>query len=200
MEVIIPNALWVERGWASAEAEACMGMLLAETKKGLAVQLRYGKGKPYRDGGHRMGRYGDAEVKYSYKGVEKPVTPWTPSLLMLKRNVETRLSWSPNCGVVNLYSPTGDLYPHRDSHYIPQLGQRPTIVSVSYGATRTMVFHPLDVKGKRRKDGLVEVKVNAGDLMVMHDECDERWHHSLPEEPEASGMRLSVTFRRHLTS
>lgn len=66
MEVIIPNALWIERGWVASEAAAYLERLLTETKKkGLAVQLRYGKGKPYRDGNHRMGRYGDAEVKYS---------------------------------------------------------------------------------------------------------------------------------------
>lgn len=93
------------------------------------------------------------------------MTPWTPSLLSLKHAVEERLSWSPNCGVVNLYQPAGDLYPHRDSQYIPQLGSRPTIASVSFGATRTMIFHPLDAKGKRRKDGLVEVKIHAGDLV-----------------------------------
>ena len=146
-----------------------------------------------------MGRWGDEGVTYSYKDAAKAVTPWTPGLLRLKEAVAGRLMWKPNCGVVNVYGPTGSLYPHRDGMYIPQLGENPTIASVSFGAARTMTFHPLDAKGKRLKEGLVDVRLEPGDLFVMHGDCDAKWHHSIAEEPGSEGLRLSVTFRRHLT-
>ena len=33
----------------------------------------------------------------------------------------------------------------------------------------------------------------------MHGECDFKYHHEIPEEPNRVGTRLSLTFRRHLT-
>ncbi len=197
---IIPGCAWVEKRWLSAaDCAVYLQQLTDETKKGLHVQLKYGKGKPYRDGGHKMGRWGSEGVTYSYKDTRKAVAPWTPALGRLRDAVARRLDWEPNCGVVNVYGPTGSLYPHRDGLYIPQLGERPTIVSVSFGAARTMTFHPLDAKGKRLKEGLVDIRLEDGDLFVMHGECDLKWHHSIAEEPEALGLRLSVTFRRHST-
>ena len=197
---IIPGCAWVEKRWLGAvHSAAYFKLLMEETKKGLHVQLKYGKGKPYRDAGHKMGRWGDEGVTYSYKGARKPVAPWTPTLKRLRDALENHLGWTPNCGVVNVYGPAGSLYPHRDGQYIPQLGERPTIASVSFGAARTMTFHPLDAKGKRLKEGLVDVRLEDGDLFVMHGDCDSKWHHSIPEEPDSVGVRLSVTFRRHST-
>ncbi len=197
---IIPGAAWIEKRWIGPTLTYLYEQQLTEeTRKELKVQLKFGKGKPYRDGGHRMGRWGDPGVTYSYKDVAKPVAFWTPALLRLRGAVEQRLQWRPNCGVVNLYGPTGNLYPHRDGLYIPQLGEQPTIASVSFGSARTMTFHPLDAKGKRLKKGLVNVRLEDGDLFVMHGDCDLKWHHSMEEEPEATGFRLSVTFRKHTT-
>jgi len=198
---VIPEQVRVLKRWLNlADSDQYFKDLTEETRKGLSVQLKYGHGKPYRDGGHRMGRWGDEGVTYSYKDTVKTVSSWTPALRRLRNMVEADLLWMPNCGVVNVYGPIGSLYPHRDGLYIPQLGDKPRIVSVSFGAARTMTFHPLDVKGKRLKEGLVDVRLEHGDLMIMEGDCDSKWHHSIAEEPESTGVRLSVTFRKHSTS
>jgi len=201
MEIIIPGCAFIEKAWLTSDAATrCEVELFVETKKGLAVQLKYGKGRPYRDDSHRMGRWGDPGVTYKYKKTTKSVAPWTTTLELLRDRIDSILGWRANCGVVNTYGPTGTLYPHRDGQYIPQLSEQPTIVSLSFGAARTMIFYPLDANGKRRKVGLVHVRLEPGDLFVMHGDCDRLWHHSIEEESESVGLRLSVTYRQHSTA
>lgn len=52
--------------------------------------------------------------------------------------------------------------------------------------------------GPPSKERLEKVRRAAGDLFVMHGECDRLYQHGIPEEPDAAGTRLSLTFRRHV--
>jgi alkylated DNA repair dioxygenase AlkB len=176
-------------------------LITDEVKKLMRCQLTWSKGWPARaTQDHKMCRMGDRGVTYSHKGKSKPIHPWTKTVLSVAAHVASKvdndLSWMPNCCVVNTYGPGGDLHPHRDSEYIPQLGDRPTIASVSFGVARTFLLYPLDENGKRTKFAH-EILLEPGDLFVMHGECDEKYHHAIKPEL-VEGVRLSLTFRKHL--
>lgn len=199
---VVPGCVFLLRGTLSREECDLLGpRLVNETFPKWIAQQTLKFGWPARtDPDHHMSRFGDPGVTYAYKGKPKPIHPFTPALCAVRERVIEALGWRPNCVVVNSYMSGAGLYPHRDGAYIPQLGDRPTIVSVSFGATRTFRLHPCDpVTNKRSKDAPhTDVRLVEGDMLVMHGECDRLYHHSLPEEPEVTGVRLSLTFRRHL--
>lgn len=188
---VVPGCAFLLRAFLSPEECATVGpQVVQETYPKWVAQMTLSRGWPARvDPGHRMARFGDTGVTYDYKGKPKPIYAFTPALDLLRGRLVEALGWRPS-----------GLYPHRDGAYIPQLGDSPTIVSVSFGATRTFRLHPCDpVTNKRRKDAAhVDVVLSEGDVLVMHGECDRLFHHSIPEEP-ATGSRVSLTFRRHLT-
>lgn len=196
--ILVPGCFSIHDGFlAPTQALSMYVALTQETEKHLKTQLTYAHGWPARlDKGHKMARYGDAGVKYSYKDKEKPMHGWTPSLQRLKNMVESYLGEQFNCAVVNTYAPESGLHPHADSKYIPQLGDEPTIVGVSFGAERTMQIYEFD--GKRRRGRQLAVVLAPGSLLVMRGRSQAEWHHGIVPQPLANGTRLSVTFRRHV--
>lgn len=199
-QVVVPNAVALIKGWLQVvDADALGSAVVSETHSRWTSQRKFGKRGPFFDRGHTMSRFGDPGVTYSFKGTPKPMYPMTPSLAALQKLVGSTLGWYPNCCVINSYEPGSGLYPHRDGQYIPQLGVNPVIVAVSFGATRTFLLHPWDpIKGKRLPN-VISLSLGHGDLVVMHGTCDTDFQHSIPEEPHATGTRVSLTFRHHLS-
>lgn len=199
--VTVPGCAFHVPGFLNQEIADQLGAaIVTETASRWVNQMTYNKGWPARiDKGHQMARFGAPGVTYSYKGKPKPMFEFTPSLRQALVRVDLALNTAFNCVVINSYAPSSGLYPHRDSHYIPQLGENPTIAALSFGCTRTFSIFPLDAKGKRIKEQVISVQLGHGDLFVMYGECDTRYHHSIPEEPDRVGTRVSLTFRRHLS-
>lgn len=201
--VIIPGCAFLVPGFLCPGACVALGpQVITETYDRWLTQMTFNRGWPARiDKGHAMARFGDHGVTYTYKDKPKPMYPFTPGLDTVRSQVALALGWVPNCVVVNSYQPSSGLYTHRDGSYIPQLGDTPIIVSVSFGATRTFNLFPADPTTNKRIKGAkpVSIKLAAGELFVMHGECDRVFHHGIPEEPHVHGTRLSLTFRRHLT-
>lgn len=199
--VTLPGRAFLVKGWLGPQACTVLGpQIVTETFDRWQGQLKYGSGKKYFDRGHSMCRFGDPGVTYTYKDKKKPMYEFTPGLNTVRTHLVKSLAWIPNCVVVNSYAPSSGLYPHRDGKYIPQLGNNPIIASVSFGATRTFSLFPADPITNKRIKGAAQVDVvlGDGDLFVMHGDCDTRYHHGLPEEPNANGTRVSLTFRRHI--
>jgi alkylated DNA repair dioxygenase AlkB len=201
-QVIIPDCAFLVPRFLSPRAAGILGpQIVAETYSRWTVQMTLTRGWPARpDPGHLMARFGDPGVTYYYKGKPKPIYAFTPGLDQVRTMVVAFLSWIPNCVVVNSYAPSSGLYPHRDGNYIPQLGDAPVIVGVSFGATRTFQLRPVNSTTGRpiRRARPIDVPLSEGDLIVMHGQCDRLYSHGIPEEPNASGTRVSLTFRRHL--
>lgn len=197
--IVVPGCAFHVSGFLSPIAADELGAaIVEETYPRWVAQMSYNKGWPARiDKGHTMARFGAPGVSYSYKGKPKPMFEFTASLRRALTSVDGALGTSFNCVVINSYAPTSGLYPHRDSNYIPQLGVNPTIAALSFGTERSFIIHQLNVKGKRIKEGAITVKLGHGDLFVMYGECDTKYHHSIPEEPDTVGTRVSLTFRRH---
>lgn len=201
-QVIVPDMAFIVKSWLAPEVCALLGPAIAvETLPRMRSQMTYNKGWPARvDKGHCMARFGDPGINYTYKGKPKPMYDLTPSLLVVRTELMRTVAWNPNCVVVNTYAPESGLYPHRDGNYIPQLGDTPTIASVSFGTTRTFNLFPCDPVTNKRIKGVspISIPLGDGDLFVMYGQCDRQYHHGIPEEVDAVGTRLSLTFRRHL--
>lgn len=197
---VIPNAAALIKGWLpSGVADALAIDIVHETYVHWQAQTAYGPGGRRFDRGHTMSRFGDPGITYSFKGTPKPMHSMTPALNDVRSRVSATLGWTPNCVVVNTYAPSSGLYPHRDGAYIPQLGDNPVIVGVSFGATRTFNLHPWDAVKRRRVGEPVSIQLGNGDLLIMYGDCDANFHHSIPEEPHVVGNRVSLTFRQHIS-
>ena len=182
------------KGWSNP---ALFDALLRETQRDLKSQLTWSHGWPARaTQDHKLARYGDAGITYSYKDKQKPVHPWTETTMFLRDKLEHEFLWRANCVVVNTYTGPGDLYPHRDSQHIPELGPKPTIMAISFGTARHFLLYEL-IKGKRVKEPTHRILLEAGDLFIMQNDCDEKYHHAIQPE-NVDGLRLSLTFRRHM--
>lgn len=178
-------------------AGAVLGWLPPRAMK---PQLTWAHGWPARATvHHRMARFGDPGVSYSYKGKPKPIDPLPSELGTLRDLVAAAIGVNFNCVVVNSYEAGAGLHPHRDGQYIPELGDSPTIAMLSLGEARTFQLHPLDVRGKRTKGRTIDVVLPHGSLLVMSGDCDRSFHHGIPEEPDRPSLRVSLTLRHHRT-
>ena len=134
--------------------------------------------------------YGDPGAKYAYSGIELKPEPWTESLLDIKRRVEMLSRHHFNSVLLNYYRN------HRDSMGFhsddePELGDQPTIASLSLGDERKF-----QLKHKYRKDlRLVTIPLLDGSLLIMRGNTQEKWKHGIPKERIPCGPRINLTFR-----
>jgi alkylated DNA repair dioxygenase AlkB len=134
--------------------------------------------------------FGDAD--YTYSGRTVRAGPWTPDLAELRDRVSRAAGASFNAVLLNLYRDGNDsMGMHSDDE--PELGQNPTIASVSLGATRRFVLSPKTKSA--RQDGTYELELGHGSLLVMSGECQHRYRHGVPKEPRRLGERVNLTFR-----
>lgn len=134
--------------------------------------------------------YGDPGRSYTYSGTVMHPLPWTDLLLSLKRELEELVDEPFNSVLLNLYRNQNDRMGfHSDNE--PSLGPDPTIASLSYGATRTLIF-----KHKRRKDiPLKSLKLTSGSLLLMKGATQQNWNHGINKEQRPCGPRVNLTFR-----
>jgi alkylated DNA repair dioxygenase AlkB len=134
--------------------------------------------------------YGDSGRSYTYSGTVMHPLPWTDLLLSLKRELEQLVDEPFNSVLLNLYRNQNDRMGfHSDNE--PSLGPDPTIASLSYGATRTLIF-----KHKRRKDIPPKpLKLTSGSLLLMKGSTQRNWNHGINKESIPIGPRINLTFR-----
>jgi alkylated DNA repair dioxygenase AlkB len=134
--------------------------------------------------------YGDPGRSYTYSGTVMHPLPWTDLLLSLKRELEELVEERFNSVLLNLYRNQNDRMGfHSDNE--PSLGPDPTIASLSYGATRTLIF-----KHKRRKDIPPKpLKLTSGSLLLMKGATQRNWNHGINKEAVPIGPRINLTFR-----
>jgi alkylated DNA repair dioxygenase AlkB len=72
-----------------------------------------------------------------------------------------------------------------------ELGQNPTIASLSFGATRTFQM-------QHRFQKLIPkqgIALNDASLLIMQDETQHFWKHQIPKQKN-KGPRINLTFRK----
>ncbi len=134
---------------------------------------------------------GDASFSYSYSGTSKTASPWSPGLLLIKERVERQCAHRFNSCLLNLYHDGSEgMGWHSDDE--KSLGRNPVIASVSFGAER--VFK---LKHRESKE-VVSVLLENGSLLVMKEETQHHWVHTMPKTKKVTTPRINLTFRMFL--
>jgi alkylated DNA repair dioxygenase AlkB len=143
---------------------------------------------------HRLPRltawYGDPGARYTYSRIANAPHAWTTLLLEIKRKVELMSLSKFNSVLLNFYRSGADSVAwHQDNE--PELGESPTIASVSFGATR-----PFQMRHKSRQDLRREdIMLSNGSLLIMRGSTQKYWEHQIPKTARPIGERINLTFR-----
>lgn len=133
--------------------------------------------------------HGDADYAYTYSGSTKHALPWTSELRELKALTERASGATYNTCLLNLYHHGGEgMGWHSDDEKM--LVANAAIASISLGAERKFCL-----KHKRDPERKVSVVLESGSLLVMKDETQTHWLHSLPKSKKITVPRINLTFR-----
>ncbi len=132
---------------------------------------------------------GDPGAAYRYSGVRHEPEPWPEVLLPVRERLRCETGTAFNSVLANLYRDGRDSMGwHSDDE--PELGARPTIASLSLGATRRFVLRHRRDPARRRVFELAH-----GSLLLMRGDSQADWRHALPRTAKPVGPRINLTFR-----
>ena len=125
---------------------------------------------------------------YTYSGHTHKAAPLTPTLQHLWPLVEAKAGAKFNTVLLNLYRSGQDSMGwHADDE--AELGQNPTIASLSLGAPRLFKLRHTTKALK------LDVVLPSGSLLVMGGAMQHHWQHALPKTAKPLPPRLNLTFR-----
>ncbi|MGB0777992.1 MAG: alpha-ketoglutarate-dependent dioxygenase AlkB family protein [Flavobacteriaceae bacterium] len=137
--------------------------------------------------------YANQNSIYKYGGYERQAFLWTNILLELKQKVETWSNSNFNSCLLNYYLDGEDgMGWHSDNE--KELKKHACISSVSFGAGRKMKF-----KHKTTKE-VVDLYLEPGSLVLMKNEIQDFWLHSIPKTKKVNSERINLTFRTYDTN
>ena len=130
-------------------------------------------------------------TSYAYSGVIHSARPFPPVMQQIAKSIE-QVAGNFDCALANLYRNGRDSVSwHSDNERL--WGVRPTIVSVSFGATRSFRL-------RHKSSGVnVGVELDHGSVLIMSGETQQCWLHSIPKTDRSVGSRVNLTFRRLVT-
>ena len=149
---------------------------------------------------HRYGRqmpvprltawFGQRKFSYTYSGIRMDPTPWTEPMLEVKAAVEAATGVQFNSALANLYRDGQDSVAwHADDE--TELGPRPIIASVSFGATRPFQLRRHDDHSTR-----LSIPLTPGSLLVMGGATQHHWQHRIAKTAKPTAPRINLTFRQ----
>lgn len=139
--------------------------------------------------------YSKAGKTYTYSGIKNTPLPFTQFLTetvdLLDANELTRGNY--NSVLLNLYRNGKDSVGlHADNER--ELGDRPTIASLSFGETRIFELIHNDEIDR------LSLHLTHGSLLIMKGATQSFWKHQIPKQPRIYGGRINLTFRNMLFS
>lgn len=174
--------------FAPAEGDRILSALLAEVPWEQDTIFFYGKQ-------HRLPRltcwFGDPGARYTYSKIAKEPRPWTGLLVDIKRHIEAASRARFNSVLLNLYRSGSDAVSwHQDNE--PELGENPTIASLSFGSKRVFQMRHVTRTDLPRAD----ILLTHGSLLIMRGETQQHWKHQIPRTAKPIGQRVNLTFRQ----
>lgn len=132
--------------------------------------------------------YGEPHA-YSYSGQTHEALPFTPELNTLLNRLEDFTQSKFTNVLLNYYRSGEDgMGWHSDDE--KELGENPTIASVSLGATRKFSW-----KHKKEKER-GNLSLESGSLLLMKGAMQHHWQHALPKTKTVIQGRINLTFRQ----
>jgi len=133
---------------------------------------------------------GDDDAVYTYSGTRFVPHAWTAACAELRARLRELCGEPFNSALANLYRDGGDSMGwHSDKEL--ELGARPCIASLSFGASRRFRL-------RHRRDPLqrLELELASGSLLLMSGATQRNYRHDLPKAASVTAPRLNLTFRR----
>jgi len=131
--------------------------------------------------------YGD--LPYFYSGILNPPKEMPEEIFRLKQKIEDACHINLNSVLLNFYRNGNDSVSfHRDNE--KGMGENPTVASVSLGAER--LFRIKHLVSSKTSDLFLE----NGSLLVMGNQSQIKYAHTLPKTKENVGERINLTFRK----
>ena len=133
--------------------------------------------------------YANNTVPYRYSNITMHPTPFTDTLLWIKKKIEKTCQVSFTTCLLNLYRDGNDSNGwHSDNE--KELGEQPYIASLSIGVGRW--FH---LKHKNEKSLTKKIFLNSGSLLIMKNYTQKYWLHQIPKSKKIQDPRINLTFR-----
>lgn len=133
--------------------------------------------------------YADNNLQYRYSNLTLTAQPWASDLLAIKAKLGEYCHHEFNAVLANLYRSEKDSVGwHSDDE--PELGEMPTIASLSFGATREFQLKHKDTGMKKN------ILLKSGSLLIMQGKTQHYWQHCLPKRNRALAPRINLTFRK----
>ena len=133
--------------------------------------------------------YGNSDKSYTYSGLTMQPKPWTPTLIAIKRKIETVAKVQFTSALLNLYRDGKDSMGwHRDNE--EELGFNPVIGSVSFGATRIFKLRLYENRSISKS-----VELGDGSFLLMRGETQHYWEHQVAKTSKPTNPRINITFR-----
>ena len=138
----------------------------------------------------RVAWYADSGKSYTYSGLKKDPITFTKELNSIKAKVERKTNVVFNSVLLNDYE-NGQVGMGWHSDDEKELGKNPTIASLSFGASRDMLF-----KSKNNPSlKVIKILIENGSLLVMKGKTQHFWQHSIPKRLKVKQRRINLTFR-----
>ncbi|MBO0811013.1 MAG: alpha-ketoglutarate-dependent dioxygenase AlkB [Microlunatus sp.] len=132
------------------------------------------------------------DAAYTYSGVRNEPRPLPAPLVELQDRLSAESGATYNSCLANLYRDGRDsIGYHSDNER--ELGDRPTIASISLGSRRAFQVRHVG-SGERWT-----LQLGAGDLLIMSGESQSDYRHGVPKTSREVGPRMNLTFRHFLT-
>jgi alkylated DNA repair dioxygenase AlkB len=138
----------------------------------------------------RVAWYADSGKSYTYSGIKKESLPFTEELSMIKEKVEKKTNVAFNSVLLNDYK-DGQVGMGWHSDNEKELGKNPTIASLSFGASRDMLFRNKNNPSLK----VFKVLIENGSLLVMKGRTQHLWQHCIPKRLKVKQRRINLTFR-----
>ena len=131
----------------------------------------------------------DPGVNYKYSGLRLTPTSWHPELEVLRDELAAEHGIRFNSILVNAYRTGQDSMGwHADNE--PELGPRPVIASISLGAERRFLIRQGSSGPSKSMD------LEHGSRLMMQEDSQHVWQHSVPKTKRPVGLRINLTFRK----
>ena len=133
--------------------------------------------------------HGTKGTTYSYSNTTLIAEGWTAELLFIKRKLKEAFDLDFNSVLLNLYRDGQDSMGwHSDDE--KELGQQPSIASVSLGCARTIQFRQRQDHSKK-----ASVLLESGSLLLMQGDTQKHWQHQIAKSKKINSPRINLTFR-----
>ncbi|WP_299524376.1 alpha-ketoglutarate-dependent dioxygenase AlkB [Winogradskyella sp.] len=133
--------------------------------------------------------FGNENKPYGYSNLVMYPKPLTPTLQIIKGEVENISKTTFNTLLINLYRNGNDSNGwHADNE--KELGKNPVIASVSFGEER-----PFHFKHRTLKDQRYKLHLQHGSLLLMKGEMQHYWLHQIAKTKKEIQPRINLTFR-----